>query len=222
MLTVRSPGPAQPVNTTLTITAKTLTEATICSGGPTLPAAPTNLRATSSSASTVKLTWAASSGATSYKVYRKTPSTNWTLINTATTTSYTDTLANGNKTTVSFSYYVQACNSAGCSAATKTATVPFAPTSFTATAGTGRVVLKWTDKSGNERGFEIYWKPGACSAGGTWTKIATTVANVKTYTNTDLDAGKTYSYKVRAYKRSASPYAYGYSAYTSCANGTVK
>jgi hypothetical protein len=221
-LTVRSPGPAQPVNTTLTITAKTLTEATICSGGAAKPAAPTNLKAVSISSSSVKLTWAASSDATSYKVWRKTPSTRWTLIKTATTTSYTDTLANGNKTTVSFSYYVQACNSAGCSAATKTATVPFAPAAFTATAGAGKVALKWTDKSDNETGFEIYRKPGACSAGGAWTKIATTAANVKAYTNTGLDKGKTYSYKIRAYKRSASPYAYGYSAYTTCANATVK
>jgi hypothetical protein len=131
-------------------------------------------------------------------------------------------LANGNKTTVSFSYYVQACNSAGCSTATKTAIVPFAPTAFTATAGAGKVELKWTDKSDNETGFEIYRKPGACSAGGTWTKIATTAANVKAFTNTGLDKGKTYSYKIRAYKRSASPYAYGYSAYTTCANATVK
>jgi hypothetical protein len=221
-LTIRSPGPAQPTNTTLTITEKTLTEATLCSGGTTKPAAPTNLKATSTSASNVNLTWTASSGATSYKVFRKTPSTNWTLINTATTTSYTDTLANGNKTTVSFSYYVQACNSAGCSTATKTAIVPFAPTAFTATAGAGKVELKWTDKSDNETGFEIYRKPGACSAGGTWTKIATTAANVKAFTNTGLDKGKTYSYKIRAYKRSASPYAYGYSAYTTCANATVK
>jgi hypothetical protein len=221
-LTVRSPGPVQPVNTTLTVSAKTLTEATICAGTASPPAAPANLKAASISTSSVKLTWTASSGATSYKVYRKTPSTNWTLIFNGTAISYTDTLAAGNTITASHSYYVQACNTAGCSAATKTAVVPFAPTTFTATAGTGNVVLKWADKSANETGFEIFRKPGACSATGTWTKIASIAANASTYTNTGLAAGTIYSYKVRAYFRSATPYAYGYSSYTACANATVK
>ena len=222
VLSIRSPGPVQPTNTTLTLTAKTLTEATLCSGGTSKPAAPTNLKATSTSTSAVKLTWAASSGATSYKVYRKTPSTTWTLIGSPTGVAYTDANALTNTTTISYSYYIQACNSAGCSAATKTAIVPYAPTASSATAGTGSVALKWTDKSANETGFEIWRKPGTCSAAGTWAKTATVGKDITTYSNTGLAAGVTYSYKVRAYYRSASPYAYGYSLYTSCVNATVK
>ncbi len=221
-LVVRSPGPLQPVNTSLTVTAKTLSEAVICGGTAAPPPAPANLKATSTSSSAVKLTWSSASGAASYKVYRKTPSTTWTLIKTPTGLSYTDANALTNTTTISYSYYVQACNAAGCSPATQTAVVPFAPAGLTATSGSGSVTLKWSDKSTNEKGFEIYRKPVACATTAAWKKIAAVGANVTTYTNSGLAPG-TYAYRVRAYSRSAAtPYAFGYSSYTVCANATVK
>jgi len=60
---------------------------------------------------------------------------------------------------------------------------------------TSTVKLTWTDKSNNETGFQIY---RSNSANGTYTLIATTAANVTTYTNTGLTSNTRYYYKVRA------------------------
>jgi len=82
--------------------------------GPTVPAAPTGLTATGGNAQ-ISLAWNASSGATSYNVYRGTTAggENTTAIATGiTATSYTNTgLANG----TAYFYKVAAVNSAGTS-----------------------------------------------------------------------------------------------------------
>jgi hypothetical protein len=208
-------------NTTLTVTAKTLTEAALCAGA-TKPIAPANLKVTSVSTTTVSITYGTSNSATFFNIYRKKGTGAFSLIRATNATSITDTTASGNTTTTSYSYYVQACNSAGCSSSTKMAVVPFAPTGASATAGTGKITINWMDKSTNESGFEIWRKPGACTAGGAWTKIATVGKDVKTYTNSGLTIGNVYSYKVRAYTTSAAPVAKGFSSYSNCVNATVK
>ena len=88
-------------------------------GGGTAPPAPTNLAATGGNAS-VSLTWSASSGATSYSVYRGTSSggESSTAIGTSTGTSYTDSsVTNGTK----YYYTVKAVNSVGASGASNEA-----------------------------------------------------------------------------------------------------
>jgi hypothetical protein len=79
----------------------------------TVPAAPTNLSATSGD-SQLSLTWSPSSGATSYNIYRSTSSGGETLLtNGVGSTSFTDTgLSNG----TTYYYQVTAVNSAGESA----------------------------------------------------------------------------------------------------------
>ncbi len=86
------------------------------SGGattPTVPAAPTGLKATAGSAS-VSLSWTGSSGAATYTLYRGTASGAETLLRSGlTATGYSDTsLANG----TTYFYQVSAANSAGESA----------------------------------------------------------------------------------------------------------
>ena len=54
--------------------------------------------------------------------------------------------------------------------------------------------LTWTDNSGNEDGFNIERKSGS-----SFTKNATTVANVTSYTESGLTAGTTYCYQVRSF-----------------------
>jgi len=89
-------------------------------------------------------------------------------------------------------------------AATPHPTPPAAPSDLTATAGANGVTLNWKDNSNNEDGFLVDRKEGS----GSWSVIlkegalvgpATTGANVTTFTDTDVEVGKTYTYRVRAF-----------------------
>ncbi|HOC60540.1 MAG TPA: fibronectin type III domain-containing protein, partial [Smithellaceae bacterium] len=71
--------------------------------------------------------------------------------------------------------------------------VPNAPTLNTATAGNGQVALGWTDNSGNETGFKVYYKP---TAGGNWTLFTTTAANATSATVTGLNNGTSYDFRI--------------------------
>jgi transcriptional regulator CtsR len=79
------------------------------------------------------------------------------------------------------------------------------PSTLATTAlATNQIKLTWRDNATDETGFKIERKTGAT---GTWAQIATTGANVVTYTNTGLAANTTYYYRVRAYNASGnSPY----------------
>ncbi len=191
------------------------------------PKAPTNLNATSISASEIKLIWADNStDEKSFRIYRKAGAGSWVLLATKGTNivSHTDTTASGNTSSTTYSYYIKACNSSGCSPATNYAVVPYKPTSLTATAvSSSRINLTWTDTSNNETGFQIYRKSGTCSSTNPWSRIKTTGADITSYSNTELTPGKTYSYKIRAYTRSsAMPYAYGNSMYSNCSQATTQ
>nr|WP_246070607.1 glycoside hydrolase family 6 protein [Paenibacillus kobensis] len=166
---------------------------------PTVPAAPASLTATAGNAQ-VALSWAASSGATSYTVKRATtsggPYTN--VATNVTATSYTNTgLTNG----TTYYYVVSASNSAGTSAnsaqasATPQATVsvPAAPANLTATAGNAQATLTWTASSG----ATSYNVKRATTSGGAYTTVATGVTGT-TYSNTGLTNGTTYYYVVTA------------------------
>jgi hypothetical protein len=190
------------------------------------PIAPTNLNATSTSASQIKLIWTDNStDETGFRIYRKKGAESWGLLTTAAagTVSYSDASADYNTTTTTYSYYVKACKNALCSPNTSTAVVPYKPTTLTATAvSSSRINLTWVDKSNNETGFQIYRKSGTCSLTN-WSLIATVGANNTSYSNIGLPSGTTYSYRVRAYYKSpGSPYAYGYSSYSNCQSATTQ
>ncbi|GMK37673.1 hypothetical protein PCCS19_07270 [Paenibacillus sp. CCS19] len=165
----------------------------------TAPAAPTGVTATAGNAQAV-LTWAASTGATSYNVKRATTSGGpYTTIATGVAgTTYTNTsLTNG----TTYYYVVSAVNSAGESAnstqvsATPTApvTAPAAPTDVMAAAGNGQATLTWTASTG----ATSYNVKRATTSGGPYTTVATGVTGT-TYTNTGLTNGTTYYYVVSA------------------------
>ena len=103
------------------------------------PAAPTNLTAPSPTNQSPALTWTASSGATSYNIYR-----NDTKIGSSSTTSYTDNTA----TPGTYSYYVTAVNSGGESSASNTISVIYntTPPAITYT------VTPIADSNGNNTG----------------------------------------------------------------------
>ena len=85
---------------------------------------------------------------------------------------------------------------------------PIAPTNLALIATSNTIFLAWTDTSPDETGFEIYRSNG----GTTFTRIATTAANVTNYTDTGLGQDNSYYYRLRAV------HARGESTYTDVAS----
>lgn len=69
----------------------------------------------------------------------------------------------------------------------------------------GQGLLAWEDRSSNELGFKVERKKGSI---GSYKEIATVGANITNYTDTGLQIGEVYYYRVRAY------FSHGFSAYS--------
>lgn len=166
-------------------------------GGGTAPAAPTGLNAVPGNG-TVGLSWAASSGATSYSVYRGTSSGGQgaTAVGTVTGTSFSDTgLTNGTR----YYYKVRASNAAGSSGLSAevsavpsaTGTPPRVPFGVVITPRTGNILLQWGFMS-EATGYNVYrsTSPGA----------ETLLVHVTspTYIDNGVTAGVTYYYQFTA------------------------
>ena len=183
-------------------------------------AAPTNLVATTVSASEIDLAWTDNSdNEDGFRIERCSGAgcTNFFEIATvgANVTTYHNTSL---LAATSYSYRVRAYNGAGTSAysnvATATNFVPTQPTNLTATTvSASQIDLAWTDNATNEDGFRIERCAGAGCA--VFTEIATVGANVTTYQNTGLAFNTSYTYRVRAYNGA------GTSAYTNTATATT-
>jgi chitodextrinase len=161
----------------------------------TAPTTPTNLSGTVGTGQ-INLTWNTSTdnvGVTGYKVYR-----NSSLLQTVTTNSFVDTNVTAG---TSYTYRVSAHDAAGnnssqSSAVTRTIpiptdiTPPSVPTNLIATPSTSKVELSWNASTDNVGvvGYRLY-KDGS---------IYKTLAT-RSYTDTTISAGTTYSYKVAAY-----------------------
>ncbi|WP_078901150.1 glycoside hydrolase family 48 protein [Actinacidiphila yeochonensis] len=167
------------------------------SGDTTAPSAPTGLKVSGTTSSTVSLTWTAATdnvAVTGYNVYRGS-----TLAGSSTTTSFTDTGLAGS---AQYSYTVKAFDAAGnlsaaSSAVTATTTAgsgdttpPSAPTNLavSGTTATG-VSLTWTAATDNVgvTGYDVY-------RGSTLAGSSTTTS----FTDSGLTAATQYSYTVKA------------------------
>ena len=138
---------------------------------------------------------------TGFKIERSpVTDTNFTEIGTvgANTTSFTDT---GLSEATKYWYRVRAYNADTTSAysneqqATTLYNIPAAPSGLTLTPVGNRMTLSWTDNSGDESGFKVQRKTGIT---GTYSTIATTAANVTTYSDNSLIDGTVYYYRVCA------------------------
>jgi fibronectin type 3 domain-containing protein len=167
------------------------------------PSKPTNVSASDGTyTDKVQITWTASSGATSYKIYRNTTnsSSSSTQIGTISTSPYDDTAATAGTT---YYYWVKASNSAGDSSFSSYNTgwrailnPPSAPTNVSASDGTytDKVQITWTASSG-ATGYKIYRNTTNNSS--TSTQIGTISASP--YDDTTATEGTTYYYWVKAY-----------------------
>ena len=166
-----------------------------------------SLKKLENTADGVKITWSKESGADKYYVYRKTGSSGkYSKIATVKGNSkitYTDKSAKSGK---KYYYYVKAVNEAGSSSASGSKSIYYlADTTLSTPKSTkSGVTLKWKKVTGAE-GYQVYRKTGS----GSYSKIATVKGNSKvTYTDKKAKKGKTYTYKIKAYKSKT------YSAYS--------
>lgn len=74
------------------------------------------------------------------------------------------------------------------------------PSPFTATAYYTQVALAWSDNATAEDGYRIERKNGDCASSGTWQLIYTAPANTTTYTDTGLNIGATYCYRIQTFE----------------------
>jgi len=83
--------------------------------------------------------------------------------------------------------------------------------------GNGKTKVTWTDNSNDENGFEIWRKLGSCTSTAEWTIAGKVSANRTFWVDPESSQNKTYSYKVRAYKRTGNMLAaYGFSLFSIC------
>ena len=156
---------------------------------------------TEASSSTIKLAWKAVPGATGYRVYQYDAKTKkYVTLKTTTGTSYTVTkLKSGTNYKFAVKAYSTVNGKVYWASGYKTVTAttnPGTPT-FKVTAGSKKATLSWNKQTG-ATGYVVYM---ATSKNGKYTKIATLKGNTKvSYTKTGLTKGKTYYFKVAAYK----------------------
>ncbi len=83
--------------------------------------------------------------------------------------------------------------------------LPLLPTNFkTTTVSVNGVNLKWDDNSRDEEGFKVYRKEGENSE---FTLLATLKKNTEEFEDTDIRAGRKYSYKVSSFNSNGENFA---------------
>ena len=188
---------------------------------PVIPVAPSGLVGNVVSSSQINLNWADNSdNEDGFKIERSLDGNSFTQIASvgANVNNYSDI---GLASATTYYYRVLAFNSVGNSAYSNTASattltklvLPSMPSNLVATAiSKSQINLNWIDNSNNEDGFKIERSTSATRG---FSQIASVGANVNTYSNIGLSAGKKYYYRIRSYN---SP---GDSAYSNVAFDTT-
>lgn len=172
------------------------------------------IKATSNSYNSIKLTWnKAVNGANGYAVYRSTSKDGkYTLRKTITsknTIEFTDT---GLDTNTTYYYKIRAYRMIadkkkyGSYSEIVCAKPVLSKTTITVSSTSKKATIKWNKVLGAS-GYKVY---SATSSNGTYSlKKTITSINTLSYTNTNLVSGKTYYYKVRAYRNVNGKVVYG-------------
>ncbi|MDD6190109.1 MAG: fibronectin type III domain-containing protein [Firmicutes bacterium] len=171
----------------------------------------TGFKAASSGYNSVTLRWNRTPGATGYEIYRQSGSSNVLIgrINSPTTTSY---INSGLKTGTTYYYRIKAVSSDKegkpvCSSLVTASAKPVPATpSVSLKSGKRKATIKWNRVSGAS-GYQIYRSLKRTSG----FKAVKTIkkGSTKYFVNKKLKKGKTYYYKVRAYKTVSKKKFYG-------------
>lgn len=171
----------------------------------------TGFKAASSGYNSVTLRWNRTPGATGYEIYRQSGSSNVLIgrINSPTTTSY---INSGLKTGTTYYYRIKAVSSDKegkpvCSSLVTASAKPVPATpSVSLKSGKRKATIKWNRVSGAS-GYQIYRSLKRTSG----FKAVKTIkkGSTKYFVNKKLKKGKTYYYKVRAYKTVSKKKIYG-------------
>lgn len=166
----------------------------------TPPSAPTNLIAIGVSFQRIDLRWDPADDPDGYEIQQSLDGVNWTSLGRRTSTA-TSAMLFGLEPDTTYFFRVRAFNSGGdgpfsnIASARTEPTVPLDPTGLTATAASRSLIdLSWTDASPNETRFEIE----RSTRGHAFRRVATAPANAVFFTDTQLRAGTTYTYRIRA------------------------
>ena len=174
----------------------------------TKPLPPTTVKASNTTTKTTTISWNKVTGATKYRVYRKT-STGWKILTTTENLSYN---VRAMKANTSYTFAVKPCITYdskdiwASSYTTLTIKTPLldAPALRVASTAKGRATLAWGDVSG-ESGYQVYYSTKKSSG---YKKIANYKADTEKIYKTGLESGKTYYFKVRAYTKVDGKYVY--------------
>lgn len=180
--------------------------------GKTVLTAPA-VKASSYSYKSIKLTWNKVTGAQGYKVYRYSSKSKKYLLLKTITSGSTVSYTNSSLTTgTTYSYRVAAYRGSSIGSQSKTASTSpklSTPTSFKVKAGKKSASVSWKKTTGAS-GYVIY-RSTKSKSGFKTVKTITKSSTVK-YTNKSLKKGRTYYYKMRAYRKVGSKKVY--SSYT--------
>ena len=156
--------------------------------------------------SAIQIDWTKSVGAEKYRVFYKTPTTDWIKIADTTSTSFVWTGAKGG---TNYTFTVRCVNKAGTAytsgyfAAGTSIGYLATPKLTSVTAGNSGTVISWGKVSGAEK-YRVFYK----TASGSWTKLADTTSTSYTWAN--ATKGTNYSYTVRCVSKDGKTYLSGY------------
>lgn len=204
---------------------------------PVIP--PSNVQGVSAG-STVTLTWAPSSDSAiqGYYVYRSTSANGpFTRVsaNLLTAPTFVDSSAPAGaiymvravklETSGSGTYYnpsqgvFYTSGSTGGGGGGGGTSAPIAPSNFSATSsGSSSIRLAWSDNSGNESGFKVERKVGAA---GTYGTVTTAASGATSFSDTGLNAGTVYFYRLSAVNVAGASATVEASAATAAASGVT-
>ena len=160
--------------------------------------------------SSVTLKWSKVKKATGYRVYQYDSSTGeWKTLKTTTERTYTvKNLKPGTKYEFSIKAYTKTADGTIWSKNTtriETATKPATPSLKLTSTKNGTANISWSNVKG-ESGYQVYYSD---KKNGDYIKINNYSANTVKTSKAKLTSGKTYYFKVRAYKKTASGTVYG-------------
>ncbi|TAK62121.1 MAG: fibronectin type III domain-containing protein, partial [Bacteroidetes bacterium] len=172
------------------------------------PGAPSNLSATTVSATQIALSWVDNTASENgFRLERAfTGSNSYAIIASLSkgTTTYRD---KNLQPSTNYTYRVQAFNNVGLSSFSNLASAitdeltgaPNPPSALQAAAKSStQIWIDWIDNAVNEDGFYIERAPGGTSD---WEVIQTVLANVASYRVVGLNSATTYSFRVRAFNQ---------------------